>query len=86
MLNLIQRHLLTYRLLLVGLPSAGLYLYPDIFSIIPFMLLPAVIGAIYSSSREKYKDNSRAKGAIDWYDGVVWIWRGFPAETGGGPR
>lgn len=41
MRTVIQRHLLSYRLALVGLPSLGLYFYPDVFTIIPFMLLPA---------------------------------------------
>lgn len=77
----IQRHLLVYRLALVGLPSLGLYFYPDVFTIIPFMLLPAILGAFLSLSREKHKNNTKAKSAIDWYDGVVWIWNGCQKET-----
>jgi len=81
MRTVIQRHLLAYRLALVGLPSLGLYFYPDVFTIILFMLLPAILGAFLSLSREKHKNNTKAKSAIDWYDGVVCIWRGLPAET-----
>lgn len=83
MVTFIKRHLWAYRLILVGLPSIGLYFYPDVFTIIPLALLPALIGALYSPSRERYKNNSRAKAAIDWYDGVIWIWRGFPPESDG---
>ncbi|EJK87316.1 hypothetical protein A6U89_22890 [Agrobacterium sp. B133/95] len=79
-MRLIQRHLLVYRLTLVGLTSLGLHLYSDVFTIIPLMLVPAVPGALFSPWREKYKNNSRVRAAIDWYDGVVWIWRGFPAK------
>ena len=80
MKNLIQRHLLAYRLALVGLSSLGLPLYSDVFTIIPLMLVPANPGALFSQCREKYKNDSRAQAAIDWYDGVVWIWPGFPAK------
>jgi hypothetical protein len=80
MRDFIQRHLLGYRLALVGLPSLGLYLYPDVFIFIPLMLVPAIPGALLSPWRERHKSNTRMRSAIDWYDGVVWIWSGFPAK------
>lgn len=80
MLNFIQRHLMAYRLFLVGGTLAGLYFYHDVFIFIPFLLLPALFGARKSRSREKYKNNSYAMGSIEYYDGVVWIWRGFPSK------
>jgi len=64
----------------VGLTTLGLYLYSDVFIFIPLMLVPAIPGALFSPWREKYKNDVRAQSAIDWYDGVVWIWRGFPAK------
>ncbi len=83
MQNLIQRNLAFYRLALVGLTSLGLYFYSDVFIFIPLMLLPAIPGALFSPWRERHKDNPPARSAIDWYDGVVWIWRGFPAKDEG---
>ncbi|UEQ85933.1 hypothetical protein [Rhizobium sp. AB2/73] len=80
LLNLIQRHLTAYRLALVGFPSVGLYFYPDVFMIVPLALLPAIPGAFLSRWRENHIINGQAKAAIDWYDGVVWIWRGFPMK------
>lgn len=80
MQNLIQRNITFYRLALVGLISLGLYFYSDVFIFIPLMLLPAIPGALFSPWREKYKDNPRASASLDWYDGVVWIWHGFPAK------
>ncbi len=76
LLNLRQRQLMAYRLALVGFPSPGLYFYPDIFMMVPLALLPAIPGALLSRWRENQIINGQAQAAIDWYDGVVWIWRG----------
>jgi len=62
------------------LPSLGLYFYPDVFIVVPLALLPAIPGAFLSPGRENHIINDQAKAAIDWYDDVIWIWRGFPMK------